>query len=158
MGDLTCQSNPEVPYYETARIKAEGAGRLAEASPIADREILSKRALKERAGTICEETGLCRESKQRGRTFDMGDYARQVTTALIPPTGTDDRVFRNIGRLFASRRIQTGEIVSLVRLMENRDEVTAFREAARDTFARHRLFYYDYVPYCGAVVCFREAK
>ncbi len=106
--------------------------------------MLSSEEITRREQAICEATQSCR---------GLRESAEALVARLSPPTGLHTRTYANVGRLFLSNRVSTQEIIGLIRLQLNPDAVTAFRQAAQAMFLRQGLFYYDYVPYQGAVMC-----
>ena len=146
MSTPVCSANSKVDSNKLRDISKIAEKTFTEARPVADQEILSESARKARAKEICKEVG--------GKCIALHHYAENVANALVPPTGLQVRTEANIVRLFASKRVTSQEIAALVKLSENRDQITAFREAAQAMFLKAGLFYYDYVPYQGAVMCF----
>jgi hypothetical protein len=161
MGSPVCSANKSVPNDKVQSAQSEADSKLTAAKPILDKEILSKSKQKQRAAEICKKTGFCGEDWWENhdgnwaRKFDLSDYARKVTDFLTPPVGLDDRTYQNLVRLFASKRVSTPQIADLFQLYFNNDK-TGFRKSAQTLFLSAQLFYYDYVPLKGAIMCYVE--
>lgn len=151
---LRCVANSSVTETHKGETERRATAELTRARPVRDRQLLNERARRERGEIICRDTRICWE--ESGGRLDLEDYARKVTDALLPPTRTHDRVFRNVFRLFVSNRVSTEAVAELVRLSADREAITAFRNKAHQVFLGESLFVYDYYPYEGAVVCFIE--
>jgi len=150
MSKPVCSANQAVDAKNVAKIQKIAEESFKEARPIQDSEILSAKDLKAREKAVCKAVG--------GDCLRIDRYAENVSYDLIPPTGLQVRVEANIVRLFASKRVKTDEIADLIKLSLDRDHISAFREAARALFLKAGLFYYDHVPYQGAVMCFMPQK
>jgi len=146
MSKPVCSANQAVDAENVAKIQKVAEESFKEARPVEDSEILSEKALKASEKAVCKAVG--------GDCLRISHYAENVSYALIPPTGLQVRVETNIARLFASKRLKDGEIADLIKLSLDRDNISAFREAARAMFLKAGLFYYDHVPFHGAVMCF----
>jgi len=163
MGSPLCVANKSVPESKVQAAQTKANEKFKVAKPVSDKELLKKTEQIKRAEEICKKTGFCGEDWWKGesgewaRKFDLNDYARKVTDYLNPPTGLDDRTFSNLARLFSSKRVGTSEIVNLIKLYRE-DKKTDFRQAAQDLFLNAQLFYYDYVPFKGAIMCYMEEK
>ncbi|MDL1872262.1 hypothetical protein FBR05_08645 [Deltaproteobacteria bacterium PRO3] len=150
MSKPVCSANSAVESDKLSKIQEMAERAFTEAKPVQDKEILSEKELKAREAAVCKAVG--------GDCLRLHHYAERVANALIPPTGLQVRTEANIVRLFASKRISAKEIAGIVKLAEDRDRITAFREAAQAMFLKAGLFYYDHVPYQGAVMCFMPKK
>lgn len=151
---LRCVANSSVTGTHKGETERRATAEFRRARPVRDRELLPDRARRSREVAICRQTGICTE--EEGHRLDLEDYARKVTDALLPPAGTHDRVFRNTFRLFVSNRISTAAVAELVRLSKDLETITDFRNKAHEVFSGQSLFFYDYFPHEGAVVCFIE--
>jgi len=150
MSKPVCSANSAVESDKLSKIQEMAERAFTEAKPVQDKEILSEKELKAREAAVCKAAG--------GDCLRLHHYAERVANALIPPTGLQVRTEANIVRLFASKRVSAKEIAGIVQLAEDRDRITAFREAAQAMFLKAGLFYYDHVPYQGAVMCFMPKK
>ena len=150
MSKPVCSANSAVDSEQLSKNPVMAEGAFTEARPVQDKEILSEKELKAREAAVCKAAG--------GDCLRLHHYAERVANALIPPTGLQVRTEANIVRLFASKRISSQEIAGIVKLSGDRDQISAFREAARAMFLKAGLFYYDHVPYQGAVLCFMPKK
>ena len=146
MSTPICSANSAVDSEKINKIQEVASRLFTEAKPVLDKEILSDKARKAREREVCKLVG--------GDCLRLSHYAENVANALVPPTGLQVRTESNIVRLFASKRVSAKEIAALVKLSEDRDEITAFRESAQGMFLKMGLFYYEHVPYQGAVLCF----
>lgn len=146
MSTPKCSANSAVDSEKINKIQEIASRVFSEAKPVQDKEILSDKARKARERDICKLVG--------GDCQSLSHYAESVANALVPPTGLQVRTESNILRLFASKRVSTKEIAALVELSADRDEITVFRESAQAMFLKMGLFYYEHVPYQGAVLCF----
>jgi hypothetical protein len=150
MSKPVCSANKAVDPDKLNDIRQVAEKAFTESKPILDKEILSEKARKAREAEVCKAVG--------GDCLRLHHYAENVAAALIPPTGLQVRTEANIVRLFASKRISSQEIAGIVKLAGDRDQISAFREAARAMFLKAGLFYYDHVAYQGAVLCFMPKK
>jgi hypothetical protein len=163
MGSPVCKSNKSVSSDQVQSAQSEAESKLAASKPVLDKEIISKSKQKQRAAEICKKTGFCGEDwwgNHDGiwaRKFVLSDYARKMTDFLSPPIGQDDRTYQNVLRLFSSKRVSTQAIADMLQLYLNNDK-TGFRKSAQAFFLSAQLFYYDYVPLKGAILCFVEGK
>ncbi len=149
MSALVCRAHPQVQAENLTNIQDVAARRLHASRPVLDTELLSRPEAERREAQICRQTGLC--------GLGLAGYARRVTAAMRPVQGWDRRTLVNVQRVFRSRRLTTAELSHLIGFMRDADQVSAFRNTARILFTRAELFYYDYVPFQGAVQCFRRS-
>jgi len=150
MSAPVCRAQPQVQSSEIVRIQEDASHRLPASRAVVDTELLSSRELAHRERRICRETGLCE---------GVANYAARVTRAMRVPGAWRERTQINIRRLFSSHRVTTQEMILLFGFMGNPDQVTAFRNTARILFSsRGELFYYEHVPYQGAVLCYWESR
>lgn len=141
-----CQANSSVHRSRLEEIQHEAEATFHEARPVRDAELLSRSQLRARERALGEALGIARHG--------VLDLAELVADNLAPPTGLHSRTYQNIARLFSSRRVSTESITTLIRTMQDPEAVTAFREGAQRMFLEAGLFYYDYVPFQGAVMCY----
>lgn len=150
MSEPICHAHPEMTPENQSRIQEAAERNLPASRPIQDEELLSTSQQRVRERLICRETGLC---------LGLNAYAHRVTDAMRVPPGLERRTLINARRLLSSYRVTNREVSLLVGFMMDPERITAFRNTARIMFStRGELFYYDYVPYQGAMMCFKPTS
>ena len=154
MAKPICYANSRVSPENLQRVQARADEVFTEAHPVVASEMLSQDAQLVRQREICE--ALQSRSDSSVACYGLSQYAQQVTDLLRPPirAGLPVRTLQNIGRLFESSRVETDEIVDLIEALRDPTQVSHFRELAQEMFLGHELFYYDYIPHQGAVMCY----
>jgi len=150
MSKPVCYANDSVAKAHVSRVQGEANQKFLESSAVQNTELLSgtNRAARERALAASTKIGKS----------GLLAVARQVTHNLFPPRNLGFRTNTNVYRLLSSERVTTEQVVGLVKLLEDPKKVTAFRNAAQQMFLGAQLFYFDYVPSQGAIMCLHPKK
>ncbi|GEM_PF-6859821 len=89
-------------------------------------------------------------------------YADKITRLLNPPTQIFPRTRTNVLNFLRSNRLTEAEMNNFIHTLPHNllhpdsDELARFRQSATFYFTRANLFYYEYLPEQGAVMCFNR--
>ena len=148
-------------YIIQAHNRARAASGTFRSNPLSDAELLNDSQLIARERLLETQSRLSIEDCYTA-TGVMERYTDQITTLLNLPAETLERGRINISRFLRSNRLSPNEMETFIRTLPHNlmspeaDELANFRRAATYYFMHANLFYYEYIPAQGAVMCYNR--